>query len=109
MLFRSDRSEDLEVRVLAATSMARIEAAAGQTRAALGHLTWAIGESQRAGLVAANLSARLSYGAIQFRAGDPAAAQKILAEVEQEAARRGFLLIASQVGVLRKALAPKLG
>ncbi|HSK81348.1 MAG TPA: tetratricopeptide repeat protein [Thermoanaerobaculia bacterium] len=105
----ADRSEDLEVRVLTATSMARIEAAAGQTRAALGHLTWAIGESQRAGLVAANLSARLSYGSIQSKAGDPAGAQKTLAEVEQEAARRGFLLIASQVGMLRKTLVPKLG
>ena len=54
-------------------------------------------------------AARLSYGAIQLRAGDPVAAQKVLAEVEQEASRRGFLLIASQVEVLRKALAPKLG
>lgn len=105
----ADRSEDLETRILAATSMARIDAAAGQIRGALGHLTWAMDESRKSGLVAANLSARLSYGAIQLRAGDPVAAQKMLAEVEQEASRRGFLLIASHVGLLRKSMAPKLG
>lgn len=105
----ADRSEDLETRIIAATSMARIEAASGQNRAALGHLSWALEESRKAGLVSANLSARLSYGAIQLQSGDPIAAQKVLSEVEQEASRRGLLLIANQVGLLRKSMAPRLG
>lgn len=104
-----EQSEDLESRILVTTSAARIEAAAGQERGALGHLTWAISESERAGLVVANLSARLSYGSIQLKAGDPIGAQKSLAAVEQEAARRGFNLIATQVGILRKSVAPPLG
>lgn len=105
----ADRSEDLEIRILVATSMARIEAAAEQNRVAIGHLSWAIDESKKAGLVAANLSARLSYGAVLLKAGDPVAAQQAMVEVEQEATRRGFLLIASYAGGLRKAMAPKLG
>lgn len=105
----ADRSEDLETRIMAATSMARIEAAAGMTRAALAHLTWAMDESKKSGLVAANLSARLSYGLIQLNSGDPVIAQKVLADVEQEASRRGFLLIADQVGLFRKSMAPRLG
>ena len=104
-----EQSEDLESRILVTTSAARIEAAAGQERGALGHLTWAISESERAGLVVANLSARLSYGSIQLKTGDPIGAQKSLAAVEQEAARRGFNLIATQVGILRKSVAPPLG
>lgn len=104
-----ERSEDLESRILVITSAARIDAAAGRTSGALGHLTWAISESQRAGLTAANLSARLSYGSVQIRMDDLAGARKTLAEVEQEAARRGFNLIASQVGILRKAASPRLG
>lgn len=104
-----ERSEDLESRILVTTSAARIQAEAGQSRGALGHLTWAISESQRSGLVASNLSARLSYGSIQLRMGDPAAAQKLLTEVERDAARRGFNLISGQVGIIRKAMAPKLG
>lgn len=105
----ADRSEDLETRILTTTSMARIEAQAGQARGALGHLTWAMDESRKSGLVAANLSARLSYGSIQLQSGDPVLAQKVLSEVEQEASRRGLLLVANQVSFIRKAMAPKLG
>ena len=95
---------------MVSTSMARIEAVAGQNRAALGHLSWAIDESKKAGLVAANLSARLSYGSVLLKTGNPVAAQQTMAEVEQEATRRGFLLIASYAGGARRAMAPpKLG
>jgi DNA-binding winged helix-turn-helix (wHTH) protein/tetratricopeptide (TPR) repeat protein/TolB-like protein len=104
-----ERSEDLESRILVTTSAARIDAAAGHPGGALGHLTWAISESKQAGLVAANLAARLSYGSILLRMGNLIEAQKVLAEVEKEAARRGFNLIAGQVALLRKSTAPGLG
>jgi tetratricopeptide (TPR) repeat protein len=105
----ADRSADLETRILTATSLARIEAAMGQTRRALELLDWALTESRKSGLVAANLSARLTYAGLQLQAGDPATAQKVLADLEEETSRRGFLLIATHVGRLRRSMTPKLG
>jgi DNA-binding winged helix-turn-helix (wHTH) protein/tetratricopeptide (TPR) repeat protein len=90
------QNEDREIQVLVTGAAATIETATGRWREALGQLQWSIDESQRTGLVWANLSVRLSLAAVQLQTQDHAAAQATLRAVHREASNRGFLSLVRQ-------------
>lgn len=91
---RAATSEDREMRVLVATRLARVDAAAGQTGKAILELRRRIPEAQAAGYVNAALQARLALGGLLLTGGEPGAGRALLSEVLEEAEARGFALIA---------------
>jgi DNA-binding winged helix-turn-helix (wHTH) protein/tetratricopeptide (TPR) repeat protein len=89
------QNEDREIQVLVTASAATIDITANRRKEALGQVQWAIDESKRSGLVMANLSARLSLGAIQLRMRDREAIHTLQA-VHQESSRRGLAYVTRQ-------------
>lgn len=87
------RGEDRDLVLAVAPGLARAEAAGGDVEGALRTLDQAVAEAGRRGFVAAGLEARLAAGEIRLQRGDPAA-RAGLGAVREEAAARGFRLLA---------------
>ena len=87
-------SQDVELRIEMAPSLARLTAAGGHPSEALRDLRQAIQEAERIGLIAPALEARLALGQLQSGMGDPAA-EATLASVRRDAEARGFLRLAA--------------
>jgi eukaryotic-like serine/threonine-protein kinase len=99
----SEKSEDLELQILVVTAIAPAGVAAGESRAALGHLRWALAEADRIGYVATALEARFVLGTLQLRTGDPITGRATLDAVRRAAEARGFK------GIARRAAAALQG
>ena len=89
------QSQDRRVRIAAAITGARFDAASGEkAAAALEALGKLLAEAIRVGFVDNQLEARLAAGEIEMASGRTAAAREHLAAVEKDAAARGFGLVA---------------
>ena len=91
-------SEDRELRAMAAVSLARFEAAAGNPNEAVRLLQHASEDVSRTGFAAASLEVRLALGEIQRGLGD-ASAVATLAAVRRDAEALGFKRVAVSAGL----------
>ncbi len=80
---------------------ARVRAAKGDAAGARRTLETLIARANERGLVAAELEARLALGEIGIGYGEAAAAAELLAELEKDAAAKGFRLIAREAARAR--------
>lgn len=96
------KTQDHEKRIFLSVEDGRLEAALGNDMAALEELSRALAEAKKADLVPVELEARLALGQVEVKS-TPAAGRKHLASLEQEARRKGFILIARKAVVSRSA------
>jgi tetratricopeptide (TPR) repeat protein len=89
------------VREEVAAPLALARAASGDVPGAITDLESAIAQSARLHLVDANLAQRLVLGGLEYQRGRPAAAHRILADLEVEARRRGFHQLVKEIQALR--------
>ena len=90
------RDENVINRLAVAISAARVRLATGQAADASRSLESAVAEATRLGLTGLQLEARLVLAESQLAAGNNAAARTRLAQLERDAAARGFHRIARQ-------------
>lgn len=90
----SRRVQNRHVRLALAVTDARVRAATGQPAEAVRRLEAALAETRAIGFVDLELEARLALGELDLASNRVAAGRARLKEVEEEAARRGFLLVA---------------
>jgi eukaryotic-like serine/threonine-protein kinase len=86
------KSEERHVISSVGISAARVLAAAGHRDEAIASLEEALGSVSKLGLVELQFEARLAVGEIEIAAGKVAAGRARLAELEKDAAAKGYLL-----------------
>lgn len=94
-----DKRQNLDVALSLEVTVARLRAAvddSGSRSRALRSLKDALAEATRAGFVNHQFEARLALGEIEMSAGNPVKGRADLQDLENDAARRGFHLIASK-------------
>jgi tetratricopeptide (TPR) repeat protein len=97
------RTQNVNARFLLGLSIARLNAALGQTRIARNDLLAILDWAQRAGFYGRQLEARLALGEIEVRSGDTVIGRARLEALEVEATARGYALIARKARVARAA------
>ncbi|HEX4964947.1 MAG TPA: tetratricopeptide repeat protein [Thermoanaerobaculia bacterium] len=102
---RLGTSDDLELRLEIAPSLARLTAAGGHPAEALRDLREAIASAERIGLMEPALEARLALGQIQHGLGDPAAGA-VLAAVRRDAETHGYRRLAALAAPVPPRAAP---
>jgi len=93
----SNQGVRLSVRIVAASMIGALGGHAEATR----ELTQIAAESQRAGLVALELQARLALGEVEVQAGRRKEGQERLRSVEEAARNRGYLHLAKKAAAAR--------
>jgi eukaryotic-like serine/threonine-protein kinase len=90
------KAKDQYLKLSVTITQARIDAASGNTDAAVSALRGVQQEARKAGLVAVELQARLALGNIQVRAGRTQEGRAALAAVAVDARAKGFGLVAKK-------------
>ncbi|HZF07902.1 MAG TPA: tetratricopeptide repeat protein [Thermoanaerobaculia bacterium] len=103
----AERSEDGDVQVAVATSVARIDALVGSGSGAQLHLRQAVEQAGKTGLILAGFEARLALGTVQvLSTADRTAGFQLLEQVRREAVERGFKLLAQRAELALKSALP---
>jgi tetratricopeptide (TPR) repeat protein len=89
-------TDNLRFRLSLAVTAARALAASGRTADATRELEASVRDARQAGLVPAELEARLALGKIELAGGRTGPGQRHLQDLEREARSRGFGLIAAR-------------
>lgn len=90
----ADSGDDRELRLIIASSLARAEAATGNSAGALRALRRNAAEAARLGFIPAGLEIRLALGEIAARQGDAKTARGALEAVQRDAKARGLARVA---------------